>query len=130
MRSMGGAEPGAERLKMEARLVQLMAAFVRVSSDYALARLEFAMRFPERESPPVLNRPPDASERGLRTEWDAIERQLDAVGAFLKQIERQPRTRERSGSGSAFRSLVRTARELDQCARALRWVLTVTEKGA
>jgi hypothetical protein len=113
---------------MEARLVQLMASFVRVSSDYALARLEFAMRFPERESPPVLNRPPDASERGLRTEWDAIERQLDAVGAFLKQIERQPRTRERSGS--AFRSLVRTARELDQCARALRWVLTVTEKGA
>jgi len=113
---------------MEVRLVQLMASFIRVSIDYALARLEVAMRFPERESPPVLSRPPDASERSFRHEWDAIERQLDALGAYLKQIERQPRTRERSDP--AFQSLVRTAKELDQFARALRWVLTVTEKGA
>jgi hypothetical protein len=113
---------------MEVRLVQLMASFIRVSSDYALARLEFAMRFPERESPPVLNRPPDASERSFRSEWDGIERQLEAIGAYLKQIERQPRTRERSDP--AFQWLARTAKELDQYARALRWVLTVTEKGA
>jgi hypothetical protein len=113
---------------VEVRLVQLMASFVRVSSDYALARLEFAMRFPERESPPVLPRPPEASERTFRLEWDAIETQLDGIAAFLKQIERQPRTRERSDP--AFQWLVRTVRELDQYARALRWVLTVTEKGA
>ena len=113
---------------MEVRLVQLMASFIRVSSDYALARLEFAMRFPERESPPVLSRPSDASERSFRSDWDGIERQLDAISAYLKQIERQPRTRERSDS--SFHWLSRTARELDQYARALRWVLTVTEKGA
>lgn len=128
MRSMGGAEPRAERLKMEVRLVQLMASFIRVSSEYALARLEFAMRFPERESPPVLTRPPDASERSFRRDWDAIESQLEAVAEYLKQIESQPRTRVRSDP--AFQWLARTARELDQYARALRWVLTVTEKGA
>ena len=113
---------------MEVRLAQLMASFIRVSSDYALARLEFAMRYPERESPPVLNRLPDTSESSVRLEWDTIERQLDAIGAYLKQIQRQPRTRQRSDP--AFESLVRTAKELDQYARALRWILTVTEKGA
>lgn len=105
-----------------------MASFLRVQSDYALARLEFALRFPERESPPVLFRPPDGSEAGLRRSWESVEAQLDAIAAYLKQIERQPRTRERSDP--AFQRLCRTARELDQYARALRWVLTVTEKGA
>lgn len=112
---------------MESRLSQLLASFIKVSNEYTLARLEFALRFPERESPPVLARLIDTSERTIRREWDSIESQLEAVAAFLKQIERQPRSRERSDPG--FTSLVRTARELDQYARALRWVLTVTEKG-
>jgi hypothetical protein len=112
---------------MESRLTQLLASFARVSNEYTLARLEFALRFPERESPPVLARLLDTSERTVRREWDAIEAQLEAIGAYLKQIERQPRSRERSDPG--FNALVRGARELDQYARALRWVLTVTEKG-
>jgi hypothetical protein len=41
----------------------------------------------------------------------------------VKQVESAPGTQERSDP--AFRWLRRTVRELDQYARALRWVLTV-----
>ena len=108
---------------MNPRLVNLLASFIRGSSDYALARLEFSMRFPARPVPPLLERLPDASEATLRARWDAIEDQLAAIRAFVKQVESLAGSEERSDP--AFRWLRRTVRELDQYARALRWVLTV-----
>ncbi len=108
---------------MNPRLVNLLASFIRGSSDYALARLEFSMRFAERPAPPVLDRLPDASEATLRERWDGIEAQLAAILAFVKQVESASGAQERTDP--AFRWLRRTVRELDQYARALRWVLTV-----
>src|ERR1700737_262243 len=100
-----------------------MASFIRGSSDYALARLEFSMRFADLPAPPVLDRLPDASEGTLRERWDRIEDQLGAILAFVKQVESASGTDQRTDP--AFRWLRRTVRELDQYARALRWVLTV-----
>jgi len=105
------------------RLVNLLASFIRGSSDYALARLEFSMRFAERPAPPLLERLPDASEATLRERWDRVEDQLAEIRAYVKQVEAAPSNGERSDP--AFRWLRRTVRELDQYARALRWVLTV-----
>ena len=108
---------------MNPRLVNLLASFIRGSGDYALARLEFSMRFAGRPAPPLLERLPDASEATLRARWDAIEDQLAAIRAYVKQVEAAAGSEERSDP--AFRWLRRTVRELDQYARALRWVLTV-----
>jgi hypothetical protein len=108
---------------MNPRLVNLLASFIRGSSDYALARLEFSMRFAGGPAPPLLDRLPDASEATLRSRWDAIELQLSEILAYVKQVEAASGTEERSDP--AFRWLRRTVRELDQYARALRWVLTV-----
>ena len=101
----------------------MLASFIRGTSDYALARLEFSMRFAERPPPPLLDRLPDASEATLRDRWDAVESQLGTVAAYLKQAESALGRAERNDP--AFRWLRRTVRELDQYARALRWVLTV-----
>ncbi len=112
---------------MNPRLVNLLASFIRGSSDYALARLEFAMRFGARPAPPVLDRLPDASEATLRERWDAVEAQLGEIVGYVKQVEASASTEERADP--AFRWLRRTVRELDQYARALRWVLTVNGGG-
>jgi hypothetical protein len=110
---------------MEVRLVQLLASFIRVSSDYALARLEFAMQHPDKPAPPLIERPPDASEETLRTRWPDIERQLEQAQAHVKQL---PGGGGKQGEDTATGWLRRTVRELDQYARAIRWVLTVTER--
>jgi len=73
----------------------------------------------------VLERLPDASERTLREHWDRIESQLHAGVDYVKGIDTDPRTNRRSSA--SFRALKRTVRELDQYARAMRWVMTVTE---
>jgi hypothetical protein len=108
---------------MNPRLVNLLGSFIRCTSDYALARLEFALRFAERPSPPVLERLPDASAETLHECWDRVEAQLGTIVAYVKQVEATAGTQERADP--AFRWLRRTVRELDQYARALRWVLTV-----
>ena len=108
---------------MNPRLVNLLASFIRGTSDYALARLEFTIRFSDQPAPPVLDRLPDASEAALRERWDDVEAQLGTILAFVKQVEAASGTDQRSDP--AFRWLRRTVRELDQYARALRWVLTV-----
>ena len=108
---------------MNPRLVNLLSSFIRGTTDYTLARLEFGMRFASRPSPPVLDRLPDASERTLRERWERVETQLAAILAYVKQAEADARDDERGDA--AFRRLRRSARELDQYARALRWVLTV-----
>jgi hypothetical protein len=103
-----------------------MGSFIGGTSAYALARLEFALTFPGRGAPPLLDRLPDASERALREHWDRIENQLHGIVDYVKQIESDPRNSQRSAA--SFASLQRTVRELDQYARAMRWVMTVTER--
>ncbi len=84
------------------------------------------MTFPEHRSPPVLDRLPDASERTLREQWDRIEDQLHGIVDYVKQIEFDSCSTQRSAA--SFGWLKRTVRELDQYARAMRWVMTVTEQ--
>jgi hypothetical protein len=110
---------------MEVRLVQLLASFISVSADYSLARLEFAMREPARPAPPIIERLPDASEESLRSRWPHIEAQLDAALAYAKHLP-PPRSNDHEKEAAGW--LGRTVRELDQYARAIRWVLTVTER--
>ncbi|HZO92743.1 MAG TPA: hypothetical protein VFB22_03160 [Candidatus Baltobacteraceae bacterium] len=108
---------------MNPRLVNLLASFIGATSEYALARLEFSVVYADRPPPPVLDRLPDASETTLRERWDRAETQLSAIVRYVKQAEASADTEERTAP--AFRRLRRTVRELDQYARALRWVLTV-----
>ncbi len=108
---------------MNPRLVNLLASFIRGSSDYTLARLEFAMRFERFDAPPVLARLPDASESTLAGRWEIVEAQLADILSYVKQLELTCSNEERGDP--AFRRLRRSTRELDQYARALRWVLTV-----
>lgn len=105
--------------------MNLLGSFISGTSAYALARLEFALTFPAHAAPPVLDRLPDASERTLREHWDRIENQLHGIVDYVKRIESDPRSSQRSAA--SFTWLKRTVRELDQYARAMRWVLTVTE---
>ena len=110
---------------MEVRLVQLLASFIRVSGDYALARLEFALQHPNAPAPPLIDRPPDASEETLRTRWPDIEMQLEQAHDHVKQFAAQS---SKKSEDTATGWLRRTVQELDQYARAIRWVLTVTER--
>lgn len=110
---------------MEVRLVQLLASFIRVSADYALARLEFALARPDAQAPPLIDRLEDASEETLRTQWPGIEMQLEAAIAYVKHLPARTGN-ERADTSAGW--LGRTTQELDQYARAIRWVLTVTEK--
>jgi hypothetical protein len=111
---------------MEVRLVQLLASFIRVSGDYSLARLEYTMKHPDEPAPPTIDRPPDASEETLRTRWPAIEAQLEAARAYAKQLPARRGKQQQEDTASGW--LRRTVQELDQYARAIRWVLTVNEK--
>lgn len=110
---------------MEVRLVQLLASFIRVGADYALARLEVAIAYPDRPAPPVIDRPPDASEHSLRTAWPVIEGQLGEARRYAKQFSPAGGRQAQEDLSAAW--LRRTIQELDQYARAIRWVLTVTE---
>ncbi len=105
--------------------MNLLGSFIGGTSAYALARLEYCMLFPRCAAPPLLSRLPDASERTLRDYWDAVEDQLHAIVDFVQQIDTQGQTPR---GAPAFRALERTVRELDQYARALRWVITVTQR--
>ncbi len=111
---------------MEVRLVQLLASFIRVGADYSLARLEYAMSHPQAPAPPVIEKLPDASETTLREVWPRIEEQLEAAGAYAKQLTLPNGSDGKGNAAAAW--LARTVKELDQYARAIRWVLTVTEK--
>jgi hypothetical protein len=111
---------------MDVRLVQLLASFIGARSHYALARLEFAMRHCADPAPPVIDRLIEPSERALHAQWPLLESQLETALAFANALER---TRRAAGSSDeAYRWLQQSLRELDQYARAIRWVLTVTEK--
>lgn len=122
----GGASPPAELvMPMDIRLTQLVESFVGAQDRYALARLEFALRHPREPAPPLLDRLSEPLEPSLRALWPQIEIQLQEALAFSGRLERsRPRKLARD---EAYRHLQRSLRELDQCARAIRWVLTVTE---
>ncbi len=110
---------------MDVRLVQLLASFIRARGEYALARLECAMHDEPAPPPPVIDRLTDAGESTLRLEWPVVERQLEAALAYGKLLSR---TKSRAyREDGAYRALDRSLREMDQYARAIRWVLTVTE---
>jgi len=111
---------------MDQKLVRALSSFITRSSDYSLARLEFAMQNPQLPAPPILDRLPDASERTLRDRWSQLERQLDAIMSFIRETD--DAEGRKAGEDATFRWLARTAKELDQYGRALRWVLTVTER--
>ena len=110
---------------MDVRLVQLLGSFIGARSAYALARLEFAMQHVALPSPPSIDRLSEASERALRYEWPSIEEQLDAAVAYVKRLDRNKGTTPKDDVARA--ALERNVRELDQYARAIRWVLTVTQ---
>jgi hypothetical protein len=110
---------------MEARLSHLLGSIISATSAYALARLEFALRHAELPSPPLIDRLSDASQASLQAQWARIERQLEEARAFLSRHD--DRRRKRAVYDSSFAWLQRTTRELDQYARALRWVLTVED---
>jgi len=111
---------------LDQKLVRALSSFITRSSDYSLARLEFATQHPQLPAPPVLDRLPDASERTLRDRWEQLERQLEVIMAFIRDFD--DAGGRIAGRDATFRWLARTARELDQYGRALRWVLTVTER--
>ncbi len=106
--------------------MQLLASFIRVGADYSLARLEFAITHPQVPAPPIIDRLPDASEQTLRSVWPGIESQLEAAGAYVKQLPGPGGSQSQEDTAGGW--LRRTVKELDQYARAIRWVLTVTEK--
>ncbi|MDQ2680538.1 MAG: hypothetical protein M3Y21_05890 [Candidatus Eremiobacteraeota bacterium] len=99
---------------------------IAVTGEYTLARLEFCLHHPKLAPPPVIARLPEASEESLRERWESIERQVEAALGYAKQIESR---RSSVRKDPAFAWLRRTLKELDQYARAIRWVMTVSERG-
>jgi hypothetical protein len=108
---------------MEVRLVQLLGSFISATSDYTLARLEYAMRHPRSPAPPVIPRLTDASEASLRREWPAVAEALERAQRFVLAVD--DRRGKRAVYDRAFGALQRSTRELEQYARAVRWVLSV-----
>ena len=106
--------------------MQLLASFIGVSSDYALARLELTYRHGEIAAPPTIDRLADASEETLRAQWDTVEEQLALAATYLKQNGSATSSNLRNDPGFAW--LGRCVKEMDQYARAVRWVLTVTQR--
>jgi hypothetical protein len=110
---------------MDVRLVQLLGSFITARSEYTLARLEFAMHFSGDDAPPMIDRLLEPSERALREEWPNLEGQLETALAFIRRLERSKRAKLLADE--RYRRLQRALRELDQYARAIRWVMTVSE---
>ena len=110
---------------MEVRLVQLLGSFITTTTSYSLARLEYAMRHPESAAPPLIDRLSDASEETLHSEWDGVERHLERARRYIK--DHDDSRGKRAVYDPSFGWLQRTTRELEQYARAVRWVMTVEE---
>lgn len=111
-------------MPMDARLRQLAESFIQAQERYALARLEFAIRHPRMPAPPLLDRL-EALDPALREQWAHIEIQLQDALAYCGRLERSKLRKLARDTG--YRLLQQPLRALDQHARAIRWVLTVTE---
>lgn len=112
-------------MPVDVRLVQLLTSFIAARSEYALIRLEFALAHPDLPAPPVIDALPDASEETLRAEWPQVESQLDSSLTYVKRLAHRGSSTVRIDDG--YRRLDRRLHEMEQYARAVRWVLTVTE---
>jgi hypothetical protein len=110
---------------MEVRLVQLLGSIIATTCAYTLARLEFALKHPELPAPPVIRRLPDASSEALDAHWNDFEEQLERAFLFTRKID--DARGKRAVYDPSYAWLVRTVRELEQYARAVRWVMTVNE---
>lgn len=110
---------------MDARLEQVLNAFVAAHGQYTLARLEFAFNHAVKPAPPVVVSFADSCEGELRALLPKIEMQLETALAFASRYERGRRRRRRPDR--TFRLYSQSLRELDRSARALRWMLTITE---
>lgn len=110
---------------MEVRLVQLLGSFITTTSAYTLARLDYAMQHPELPAPPLIDRLSDASESTLSAEWAKVERQLELARRYVK--DHDDARGKRAVYDKTFGWLQSTTRELEQYARAVRWVMTVDE---
>ncbi len=111
---------------MESRLVQLLGSFITTTSAYSLARLEYAMTHPAAPSPPLIERLPDASQTTLvQRAGQRAESQVEAARRYLRA--HNDRRGKRAVYDASFASLERSTRELEQYARAMRWLLTVEE---
>lgn len=115
--------------------MQLLSSFVEATGAYALARLEFAMRHPRIPPPPVISRltapgseADDPSPETVRDEWEAVERQLEAARRYLGALD--DRRGKRASYNPTYSRLRQSVRELDHYARAVRWVITVEDRGA
>lgn len=105
--------------------MQLLGSFIGARSQYALARLEYAMVHPAAAAPPLIDRLFEPTERALREDWPHLESQLEGAVAYARRLERI--RRKAPIEDPSYRFLQRSLREMDQYARAIRWVLTVTE---
>ncbi len=110
---------------MDLRLVQLLGSFAEAHGHYTLARLEYALQHPAKPAPPLVTCFADPGEGAVRAGWPHIEGQLETALAFTDRLERA--RRRRRVADRAFRAFARSLRELDRSARAIRWLLTVTE---
>lgn len=109
---------------MDDRLVQLLDSFSGAQGQYALARLSFALHHPKVPAPPVIGGLAERSEAVLREQWAQVERDLEAANAFAQRFA----VMRRGGSIDPELRLYRQSLgELDRSARAIRWVLTITE---
>jgi hypothetical protein len=111
---------------MEVRLVQLLGSFISATSDYTLARLEYALLHPRATAPPVIPRLTDASEATLRDEWPAVAEALERAQRFVAAVD--DRRGKRAVYDRAFGALQRSTRELEQYARAVRWVQNADQR--
>jgi hypothetical protein len=112
-------------MPMDVRLAQLLSSFVEAHSRYTLARLEVALHHPAKPAPPIVDRFAESSNDALRATWPQIESQLGEAMAFAERLERA--RRRRRSTDRTFRLYAQSLRELDRSARAVRWVLTITE---
>jgi GAF domain-containing protein len=110
---------------MDPQLSALLSSFVEAHAGYTLARLEFCVHHCAKPAPPVVGCFTESPEGSVRAQWHRIEIQLDEALAFAQRLERA--RRRRRTSDRALRLLAQSLRELDHAARAIRWMLTVTE---
>lgn len=111
---------------MDRRLLQLMRSFASATNDYALVRLEFALRHPKLAAPPLIDEPSNLPEETLPEKWDKVERQVDALQRYIRNVN--DHRGKRAVYDLSFAHLQRTYRMLDQYTRAVRWIITVEDR--
>jgi hypothetical protein len=112
--------------RMEGRLVRLLSSYASTRNHYILARLEFALKHPTLPAPPLILYP--AQGVNLIRQWDDIEHRLDALRRYLRGID--DNRGKRAAYDQSFAYLQRTYRELDQYARAVRWLISIEDHPA